>query len=285
MPFSIVMNGFPTKSLPVPQIQGPALQGMFLHLIEQVDPATSARLHDDSSYRPYTLSPLGIGEQGRQFRGFKLPRERSVKSGTPCYLRVTFLDDALFPIFSRYFLSRPQPNLRLGSGEFAVTTVLASSENENEWSRYLSYEGLIERFLPTPNPSKEGSPRRIKLRFVTPTSFRKSDIDLPLPLPRLVFQSYARRFAEFCDYELLPDFVELVDRHVGISSMKQLRTDTLKTQRVTLTGFTGSVSFDISKKAPPELFGQLHLLAEFAFFCGTGKKTTVGMGQTVGIKN
>ena len=292
MPFSIVINGFPTKSLPVPQIQGPALQGMFLHLMEQVDPATSARLHDDNTYRPYTLSPLGIGEQGRQFRGFQLPRERSVKSGTPCYLRVTFLDDALFPVFSRYFLSRPQPSLRLGSGEFAVTTVLASSENENEWSRYISYEQLIERFSPSPDSSHQGrgikkqeSARRIKLHFVTPTSFRKSDIDLPLPLPRLVFQSYAKRFAEFCDYELLPDFVELVDRHVGISSMQQLRTDTLKTQRVTLTGFTGGVTFEISKKAPPELFAQLHLLAGFAFFCGTGKKTTVGMGQTVRMRN
>ena len=281
MPFSIVINGFPKKNMPVPQIQGPALQGMFLHLMEQVDPATSARLHDDSTYRPYTLSPLGIGEQGRQFRGFKLPRERNIKSGTPCYLRVTFLDDTLFPVFSRYFLSRPQPSLRLGSGEFAVTTVLASSENENEWSRYMSYTQLID----AANRPDVGKERRIKLRFVTPTSFRKSDIDLPLPLPRLVFQSYAKRFAEFCDYELLPDFVELVDRHVGISSMQQLRTDTLKTQRVTLTGFTGGVTFEISKKAPPELFAQLHLLAGFAFFCGTGKKTTVGMGQTVRMRN
>ncbi|MCP4399346.1 MAG: CRISPR system precrRNA processing endoribonuclease RAMP protein Cas6 [bacterium] len=263
--------------MPAQQIQGPALQGMFLHLMEEVDPATSARLHDDSSYRPYTLSPLGIGERGRQFTGFKLPRERSVKSGTPCYLRVTFLDDSLFPIFSRYFLSRPQPSLRLGTGEFGVTTVLASSENENEWSRYLSYDELIER-ASRPGVREE---RRIKLRFVTPTSFRKSDIDLPLPLPRLVFQSYARRFAEFCDYKLLADVVEEVDRHVGISSMQQLRTDTLKTKRVILTGFTGSVTFEISKKAPPELFAQLHLLAEFAFFCGTGKKTAVGMGQTI----
>jgi CRISPR/Cas system endoribonuclease Cas6 (RAMP superfamily) len=29
----------------------------------------------------------------------------------------------------------------------------------------------------------------------------------------------------------------------------------------------------------------MNLLADFAFFCGTGKKTTVGMGQTVRIKN
>ena len=35
---------------------------------------------------------------------------------------------------------------------------------------------------------------------------------------------------------------------------------------------------------PNELVGQMHVLAEFAFFCGTGKKTTVGMGQTVQLR-
>jgi CRISPR-associated endoribonuclease Cas6 len=106
-------------------------------------------------------------------------------------------------------------------------------------------------------------------------------MDLPLPLPSLVFQSYLNRFQAFHDFEFLPDFVELVDLFTGISSMKGMRTDTIRTKQVTLTGFIGAVSFEISKKAPPELVFQMNLLAEFAFFCGTGKKTTVGMGQTV----
>jgi CRISPR-associated endoribonuclease Cas6 len=280
MPFSIVMNGYPTEAVPVAQVQGPALQGMFLHLLEAVDPDVANRLHDDRTYRPYTLSPLGIGERGRGFRGFRLPRDRRLTAGTPCYLRITLLDDALFPTFSRYFLSRPRPTFRLGQTAFTVTNVLATPEGDNDWSDYRSYAQLIERAARV-----SLSARRLTLRFLTPTSFRSSDMDLPLPLPRLVFQSYARRFREFCDAPLLPDLAEQVERHTGIARMDRVRTDTIVTNKTVLNGFVGEVTFVVSKKASPELLRQLHLLADFAFFAGTGKKTTVGMGQTVSIKN
>jgi CRISPR-associated endoribonuclease Cas6 len=289
MPFSIILNGYPKDNVPVPHVQGPALQGMFLHLMEQVDSVVSKRLHDESGYHPYTLSPLGLGERGHRFRGFQLPQEQVLKTGTPCYVRITLLDDLLFPIFSRYFLARPEPTFHLGETEFTVTSVLATPESENQWSNYITYHDLIERAKmqarcprsqDNPPPPLPGGERRITLRFVTPTSFSKGDVDLPLPLPRLVFQSYWKRFTEFHSFEFLPDFAELVDLHTGVSMMSQMRTDTIKTKKVTLIGFTGKVSFEISKKAPPELVIQMNLLADFAFFCGTGKKTTMGMGQT-----
>ena len=202
MPFSIVLNGFPKDNVPVPHIQGSALQGMFLHLMGQVDPSVSTRLHDNRSYRPYTLSPLGIGERGRQFRGFQLPRERMLKTGTPCYLRITFLEDELFPTFSRYFLDDVEPTFLLGETEFIVTDVVCGSNQYGEhkqarslrslemrWGQYLSYTELIER------ASQKN--RKITLHFLTPTSFRRGDVDFPLPDPRLVFRSYRKRFEEF----------------------------------------------------------------------------------------
>jgi CRISPR-associated endoribonuclease Cas6 len=294
MPFSIILNGYPKDEVPVPHVQGPALQGMFLHLMEQVDPAVSARLHNDDRYRPFTLSPLGVGERGRNFRGFQLPREQMLKTGTPCYLRITLLEDDLFPTLGRYFLASPEPIFRLGDTEFTVTSVLATPESGNQWSTYIPYRDLIERTYrqagclrsqDNPPHPLSGGERRITLHFLTPTSFSKGDMDLPLPLPRLVFQSYLKRFTEFCDFVFLPDFVELVDLHTGIATMNHIRTDTIKTKKVTLIGFTGEVTFEISKHAPPELILQMNLLADFAFFCGTGKKTTVGMGQTVRMKN
>jgi len=316
--------------VPPSHVQGPTLQGMFLHLLKEVDPAVAAHLHDDRRYRPYTLSPLGIGKStpsyppqggntqsqegkkptphpsqgedtppyppqgGTPFRGFQLPRDRVLRRGTPCCVRVTLLEDDLFPTFSRYFLNRVEPSFRLGDTDFTVTNVLATQESGNPWSRYVSYGDLIDSqenppLAPPRRGMQAGRPRsqerRITLRFVTPTSFSKGDVDLPLPLPRLVFQSYLKRFQEFHAFEFLPDFVELVDLHTGISRMERMRTDTIKTKKVTLTGFTGEVTFELSKKAPPELVFQMNLLADFAFFCGTGKKTTMGMGQTVRMQN
>jgi hypothetical protein len=104
MPFSIIINSYPKTDIPVAHVQGPVLQAMFLSLIQAVDPAISTRLHDEPGYRPFTLSPLGIYDEVSRFQGFWLPRDKMLKSGTACYVRVTFLEDALFPIFSRYFL-------------------------------------------------------------------------------------------------------------------------------------------------------------------------------------
>jgi CRISPR-associated endoribonuclease Cas6 len=275
MPFSIIINSYPKTDIPVAHVQGPVLQAMFLSLIQAGDPAISTRLHDEPGYRPFTLSSLGIYDEISHFQGFWLPRDKMLKSGTACYLRVTFLEDALFPIFSRYFLDKSEPTFVLGETEFVVTDVLSTSEGDNEWSCYLSYPELIDRAFQ--------QRRKLKLRFLTPTSFRQGNIDLPLPLPRLVFQSYMKRFEKFYQVAFLPDFAEQVEYYVGISNMKQIKTAVIQTKKVRLIGFTGDVLFEIHSKAPPELIFQLNLLADFAFFCGTGKKTTSGMGQTVRV--
>ena len=279
MPFSILLQGYPTHDIPSAHVQGPAIQGMFLHLMREVDPVVNQRLHDDSRYRPYTLSPLSVAERPPRkthtFHGFQLPRQRLLRQGTRCAVRVTLLEDRLFSTFSDFFLARVTPTFRLGRTEFVVTSVLATEEPGNPWSRYVSYADLMAR--------AQSGQRRITLQFLTPASFRTGDIDLPLPLPRLVFQHYLKRFREFQECPFLPDLVEAIERYSGIARMEQMRTDTIRTKNVPLAGFTGTVSFEISKKAPSDLVAQMNLLADFALFCGTGRKTTVGMGQTMRI--
>ena len=308
------------------QAQGPALQGMFLHLLESVDAGVAQRLHVDNRYRPYTLSPLGIstvtpgkpnpgparadrgltgkpspgparadrgltgkptpgparadrGLTGKfrevRFDGFRLPGSQQLQPGDPCSVRITLLEDSLFPTFSRYFLMQAEPTFRLGSVDFQVTNVLVTGDNGNPWSRYTSYPDLITQ------AARQGEQHRIALRFLSPTSFRNGDVDLPLPLPRLVFQSYLKRFCEFYPVEFLPEFEDLVERYTGISRMDWVRTETIKTKRIALAGFTGDVTFQIDPKAPADLVRQMNLLADFAFFCGTGRKTSIGLGQTV----
>lgn len=277
MPFSVLLQGYPSSDVPVAHVQGPALQGMLLNLMEEVDPAMAERLHHKDDYRPYTLSPLGIGRPDERFAGFRLPQYESIGRDTPCYVRITMLVDDLFPVFGRYFLERSKPTFHLGAAEFVVTSVLEGHHPSGGpcWTQYFNYEELV-------NMASRTS-RTISLKFLTPTSFGRGDVDLPLPIPRLVFQSYLKRFQEFHSYEFLPDLLEQIDFYTGIAHLDRLRTDTIKTKRITLRGFVGDVSFEISKKSPPDLIWQMQLLADFAFFCGTGKKTTVGMGQTLRV--
>ncbi len=283
MPFSLILYGYPTRDAPVPRVQGPAVQGMFLHLLGDVDPATVQRLHTENMYRPYTLSPLGIGklptlplrdDGKRGFQSFWLPTTRHVKRKTPCYVRITLLEDALFPTFSRYFLSRAEPTFRLGNTQFVVTNVIVTQGADNSWSTYKQYHELVE------HASMQRS-RKISLHFLTPTSFRRGNVDCPLPDPRLVFGSYRQRFEEFYEFKFLPDFDEQVEYYTGISYIKHVNTELIRTKKVNLAGFTGHITYQIERRATDDLVLQMNLLANYAFFCGTGRKTTVGMGQTV----
>ena len=242
---------------------------MFLTLIQQEDRALAVRLHDEPGYRPFTLSPLGIYGEARRFQGFWLPKDRLIKAGSVCYLRLTLLDDALFPILTRSF-ERQESRFFLGETKF-ITAPLPGAGSEGVY--YQSYPELIDRAI--------HSRRKLKLRFLTPTSFSQGKTDLPLPVPQLVFQSYMKRFETFYQVAFLPDFAAEINYYVGIANLQNIRTSVIKSKRVNLIGFIGDVVFTIHPKTPPELIFQLNLLAEFAFFCGTGKKTALGMGQTM----
>ena len=273
MPFSLLMCGYPTADAPMAAMQGPAVQGMFLHLIEMVDVDVNRRLHNDDKYRPYTVSPLGLGDPGQHLYGNWLAREARVARGTPCYVRLTLLEDALFPTFARYFLEHVNPTFRLGDTEFVVTDVMGENHARTLWNQYVTYAELIQR--------ASAQQRKITLNFLTPTSFRRGNVDFPLPDPRLVFGSYHKRLSDFEPVTFLPDFEAQVEYYTGIAHLDKLRTDLVQTKKIPLVGFTGRVTYEIDRRAPAELILQMNLLADYAFFCGTGRKTAVGMGQTV----
>ena len=106
-------------------------------------------------------------------------------------------------------------------------------------------------------------------------------MDFLLPDPRLLFRSFRVRFEEFYEVDFLKDFDEQVEFHTGVSNLHRLETAIIKTKKVALIGFTGKITYLIDKQAPPDLVYQMNLLADYAFFCGAGRKTTAGMGQTV----
>ncbi len=124
------------------------------------------------------------------------------------------------------------------------------------------------------------STEEITLEFHTPTAFRQSDLDLPLPLPRLVFQSYYKKWKKFSEIDgLMLNLLDIIEREVGISKM-DIKTIPFNDGRITIPGFVGKVTFIIKNSVEKEAKRQINLLADYAFFAGTGRKTTHGMGMT-----
>jgi CRISPR-associated endoribonuclease Cas6 len=129
------------------------------------------------------------------------------------------------------------------------------------------------------------------MRFATPTAFKSGDADVPLPIPRLCFQSWLNSWDEhspslfFTDKAERRQFLEeAVEGQVSVN-FSQIRAAEqgfyFDGHRTKEQGFTGICTFSVKlKKTTPHQRRILTTLAHYSFFAGTGRKTTMGMGVT-----
>lgn len=204
-------------------------------------------LHRQPVRKPFTLSPLmGHAGEGRA-------------------LRVALLEDDLWEPFQAGLAARPFADLP------GLTIPLALEELE---VYHRSYQELLEG-------ASTGT--RIALRFLTPTCFKAGDLDSPLPEPHSMIRSWLSRWSQYAPPPLRVN-VALVDvawAHVAVSGY-DLHTEVKDLGYGKQIGFVGRVTLRVVKarKLGEEILRQLNALADYAEFCGTGRKTTHGMGQT-----
>lgn len=268
MPHAFVLHLHPECNLFPSDGEGRHLHALFLDLMRQADPAVAEGLHGEAAVRPFTVGPLRPLDRDA---GRAREQGEGLPAGTPCALRVTLLEDGLFAPLSRLFLTG-SPCLRLGQKALIVSRLLATSESGAPGVGIVSYRDLEEG---------AGVSRHIALRFLSPTAFRDGDHDLPLPVPALAFGSYLRRWDALSGRPMPEDTAEAIRRHVMLSGFDRLRPVEVRDQRSRGMGFVGRAFFEMDPKAGEGLVRRVNALADFAFFCGTGKKTTMGMGQTM----
>ena len=83
------------------------------------------------------------------------------------------------------------------------------------------------------------------------------------------------------DLRLNINTLDLVAAHVAVSRFR-LETRAVIFDCYPQIGFVGTVSYRIirSRCLGHDLIRRINILADYAPFCGTGHKTTQGMGQT-----
>lgn len=127
----------------------------------------------------------------------------------------------------------------------------------------------------------------IKLMFLSPTILRKGEMDFPLPDPNAAFRSWLSHWNYFAPAQRCIDaeLLEIVQARVAISAHR-VHTQMHDLDCTQAIGFVGQVTYKIlnARKLNQALVWQLNALADYAEFCGTGRKTTHGMGQTRRIR-
>jgi CRISPR-associated endoribonuclease Cas6 len=134
----------------------------------------------------------------------------------------------------------------------------------------------------------------VRMEFVSPTAFRNNGLDICVPVSGQVFRSLWARWNAFCPepmqiQEEWPDFAAgciLVNELTAVNTTHWVFAEG---NRGSATGFTGIVGFYLPEKGNladrwrPYYDGAVTVmqsLANFAFYCGVGHHTTIGMGQS-----
>ncbi|BAU12847.1 CRISPR-associated Cas family protein [Leptolyngbya sp. NIES-3755] len=262
MPHSLVLNLLPRSTIPASHLSGRHLHALFLDLVRSQNPTLSELLHKQTTEKAFTLSPLQT-----QSRILQYQHQHAIATSTPCWWRISLLDDALFGQLAHLWLNlSPKQPWHLGAADLNVTSILGTAQSNQPWAGFSSYHQLHEQ--------ASDYDRQIKFQFCTPTTFRVTQYDSALPTKELVFQSLLRRWNQYSGISFSEAILEPI-----FPSYFDIRTEIAIDSRSKLIGCVGEVTFAILGSVEPETIRQINALANFAMYAGVGRKTPMGMGM------
>ncbi|MEH1885069.1 CRISPR-associated endoribonuclease Cas6 [Nostoc sp.] len=236
------------------------LHAWFLDQVRQLNPELSAYLHDGESEKPFNISALS-GQLLASGRQLQLEAKQIYR------WHVNALSPRVVQFLKQWLTELPQI-LDLRDAPLQIKQVSIAHPSA-------TYAQLLQL-----SPEK---PSNVNFSFVSPTSFRRKGHHFPLPVPVNLFHSYLRRWNDFSGMPIEPEpFLDWIDEGVIIHQHHLESMKVAAGKRGSVTGFTGVMSCGLSKPALANSeFTQLfYALARLAPYCGTGHKTTFGLGQT-----
>ncbi|MDH6079004.1 CRISPR-associated endoribonuclease Cas6 [Chrysosporum ovalisporum FSS-45] len=236
-----------------------ALHAWFLDQVRQFDPDLSAYLHDGKSEKPFNISGL---------EGQLLPAGKKLQLEINQTLRwqVNVLSARVVQFLKQWLTELPE-TLKLRDASLRIKQVRICHPPT-------TYAQLLQL------PAKCS---KVNLSFISPTSFRRKSHHFPLPVPVNLFHSYLRRWNDFSDLPVLQEsFLNWIDENVIIHGHRLQSVKVAAGKQGSVTGFTGAICCGLSKAglANTEFTRLFYALVKLAPYCGTGHKTTFGLGQT-----
>lgn len=123
MPHSLVFNIIPQSPISTGYLSGKHIHALFLTLVSSVDKTLGDRLHADKTHKAFTLSPIQVSSNPR----LQWERKQAIPAGTPCWLRISLLDEGLFSNLTQLWLNlNPTRPWHLGAADLKITSVLGT---------------------------------------------------------------------------------------------------------------------------------------------------------------
>ena len=276
MPISAVIHLSPPEDVTLHPTMGHHAHAVFLSLLRTSKPKVAEEAHATSAQKPFTVSPLIA-------KGTRHRNQLHLQAGTDCKLRFTFLSDALFAHFAPIFFAQPLPSVRLGHATLQINRLITTPSETDRWGNTTTYEELIETAR-TETHMQMCFYSATAFRALTPRGQDRRD-EAAIDLVRC-YQSWVNKWNAFAPTQIdKKKLLEYVANHAGLTAIDS-KSKFLDFGRHKIAGFVGSCAYRFFVEQQPidvddlEMLRWVNLLADFAFYCGTGYKTTMGMGQT-----
>ncbi len=273
MLISFLLTLTPEAPATLPADLGRAVQAETLARLARVAPDLAEQVHAGDGPKPLTCSNLMVAEPASGRRANHPADSLAVRPESPCLVRITGLTGPVCRALRTALVEGAPSTWTLHEQTFRVTGVICDPA-QDAWTGQASYEGLTAAVL----QRGDRQPRSVTLEFVSPTAFKSQEMQVPLPLPGLVFGSLVERWNAFSPVALDPDLRRFAAERVAISRYR-LESRPVATKNGALRiGGVGRVTYAILDADRYALAG-LNILADFAFYSGVGVQTATGMGQ------
>jgi len=231
-----------------------------------LDENTADSLHQENQQvKPFTISPLiGLHADSNGVIHFN--------AGQAAWFRVTTLSDELTIHLHEWLNSLNDHSIvQMVESRWNVEKISTHSD-EHLWAGQISYEALLQVV------QSQLSKRRWTLEFATPMTINGNDFVYPFPSPESLVRSWLNRWQAFAPWILPDELPEQAREHLAILNY-HLSTETVRMRGKKWPGCVGKITFQ-DMGLSPEMRQTLEVLMQFSFFCGSGYKTTQGLGQT-----
>jgi CRISPR-associated endoribonuclease Cas6 len=262
---SIMLELTSQRTAVLPPHLGRAHHSVFLDWVATFDAPLAAALHEYNGPKPFTCSSLV--DVTPTANGL------SIRSGDVVNVRITSLDATLSRQLEMHLTQAAPAHWELHNHPFAVSAVICDPRR-NAWTGSTTCEELAAHYL----AAGETPSATVALEFAAPTAFKSREMQMPVPLPGLVFGSLLDRWNAVSAVQLPDDVRAFADDAVAISQYNLRSAAVRHKQGSILIGGTGTVTYR-ALGGDRYWLACLNLLADFALYSGVGVKTATGMGQ------
>lgn len=267
MPHSLVLNLLPTSPIPPGYLTGKHCHALFLTLVNSVDKALGDCLHQQKTEKAFTVSSLQMSDHARRDHTLRWEHKQPIPAGTPCWWRITLLDDTLFSHLCPLWLNlNPAHPWHLGPATLQITSILGTAQSTQPWANFCSYAQLYEQ--------ASDNTRQLSFSLCTPATFRQGKYDSALPTRECVFNSLLKRWNCYGGIPFPETLIEFL-----FPSFFDIRTELVNHPEGKWAGCVGSIGYRILGDVDAIAIKQLNTLADFALYAGVGRKTAMGMGM------